>query len=573
MWWEFERLLWLPDRAEIKRRTPVTDAAPLAQVGEAGGDKRDGRDRPRELIAERAGAPLLIALAGEKTPLADVRAAALLALGKIANSPVARRVMADALRDEDAPAMVRESAALALGLLRRSAPDSRLAPADLAEVRQFLLHFVDDDRAPEQTRAFAAFGLGLLGDQGFALEADQEGRVLTVALWSRLARPDTSTEMTVALLTALGMQSTADVPDEVRDGLRALLVGRPVLGRRWSALERSHAMTALCRLWPGGSFRDVLRELSRARPPVEIVRAAAIAAGTHAHGWSNEGRAEAVPVLKRALEAAKDPWTRGLLRVSLGRLLAAQLEAGLSGVLVTETGKFLLADARTANEEERGYSVIALALAARTVVRGAEAPVWAREAEALVLEGVARAAEDDTLRAAFAVALGLLGTPAGSAEIEKNLEERGVGPLTRSAGAVALGQIGLRSPGVVRTLVLTLMDRRQHDLRGEAALALSWLGTREALPLLLREAQDPRAPEHVMAEVALGLGRLGDVGAVDTLATIARDEKRCEAGRALAIAALGLVLDPEPRPSLLKIVAGANFPARTYSLHELLTIL
>ena len=44
-------------------------------------------------------------------------------------------------------------------------------------------------------------------------------------------------------------------------------------------------------------------------------------------------------------------------------------------------------------------------------------------------------------------------------------------------------------------------------------------------------------------------------------------------GRALAVVALGLVLDPEPRPSLQRVAVGANYPSRTPSLHELLSIL
>jgi HEAT repeat protein len=375
------------------------------------------------------------------------------------------------------------------------------------------------------------------------------------------------------LLTALGMQSTADVPDEVQDGLRVLVLGRPVLGRRWNDVERSHALTALGRLWPRASHGAILRVLAQPRESAEMVRAAAISTAALAHGWDGEWLADAVTAIGRGLTAARDPWTRGLLRLAMGRVFAADLESGSGRVAAAEAPRVLIAEVRKSSDGERGYAVLALALAARSVVRGTDAPAWAREAETLALEGVVRAAEDDGLRAAYAVALGLLGTPAAVPVLEKSLEERGLGGSTRRASAVALGQIGLKTPGVVRALVLTLLDRRQYDMRGEAALALSWLGTREVLPLLLREAQDPKAPEHVLAEVAVALGRLGALGAVDALATLAKDKRHGEAGRALAIVALGLVLDPEPRPSLLKLVADANYPARTPALHELLTIL
>ena len=160
---------------------------------------------------------------------------------------------------------------------------------------------------------------------------------------------------------------------------------------------------------------------------------------------------------------------------------------------------------------------------------------------------------------------------AGSS-LTQTLNEDDLGARTRGAGAVALGQIGQKRPDVIRALVLALLDRRTAELPGEAALALSWLGTNDALPLLLSAVRDRRASEHALAETSVALGRLGALGAVDALVEIARDERRSEVGRAFAIVALGAVLDPEKRPSLLRVALGVNYPSRTPALHELLTI-
>ena len=40
-----------------------------------------------------------------------------------------------------------------------------------------------------------------------------------------------------------------------------------------------------------------------------------------------------------------------------------------------------------------------------------------------------------------------------------------------------------------------------------------------------------------------------------------------------AVVALGLLADPEPRPSLLRLTFQANYPARTDALHEAYSIL
>ena len=61
----------------------------------------------------------------------------------------------------------------------------------------------------------------------------------------------------------------------------------------------------------------------------------------------------------------------------------------------------------------------------------------------------------------------------------------------------------------------------------------------------------------------IALGRLGDLQAIPDLLAYAKDDSITEMAQALAVVALGLLTDPEPRPSILKLTKDANYPAAT----------
>ena len=75
-----------------------------------------------------------------------------------------------------------------------------------------------------------------------------------------------------------------------------------------------------------------------------------------------------------------------------------------------------------------------------------------------------------------------------------------------------------------------------------------------------------------MAVVAGALGRLGDPDATDTLLALAGDPVEGLEVRIMAVVALGLLYDPEPRPSRVRVTQHANYPARTPALGQLFNI-
>ncbi len=201
MWWALNRLAYLPDRIE-------------AELGEATVTPRDGDLDPntqwatrRAFVAGRHIVPLLLKLTDPKAKVRDdVRASALIALGKICRTSAVTERMFHWLEDERASQLVRESAALAVGLVARTAEDRQFGPQFLDTARDRLLQAFDDPDMPYRARVFAVLAIGLLGDQPYTGPYAKDGRLITRALWKRLEDHHAHRGMTVALLTAIGQQ-------------------------------------------------------------------------------------------------------------------------------------------------------------------------------------------------------------------------------------------------------------------------------------------------------------------------------------------------------------------------------
>ena len=115
-----------------------------------------------------------------------MKASALIALGKLTSIPKHIPIFFRHLEDKRQPDLVRESAALGLGLLRRSSAATRFPSMHLDPVRGRLLQNFDQyiggkkTQVPMRIRSFCAFAIGLLGDQPFRDDAmHKDGRLIT----------------------------------------------------------------------------------------------------------------------------------------------------------------------------------------------------------------------------------------------------------------------------------------------------------------------------------------------------------------------------------------------------------
>jgi len=148
----------------------------------------------------------------------------LVSLAKVADEHWHVHLILRYLQQKNGAAVTRESAALAVGLLRRSGESQKFGAKTVDLCRSHLNAAVADDKASDRVRSFSALSLGMLADQpygGGALAAN--GRLVTRVLWRHLETKHAGEDLPVALLTALGMQPPKGVPDGVREDLQAIV--------------------------------------------------------------------------------------------------------------------------------------------------------------------------------------------------------------------------------------------------------------------------------------------------------------------------------------------------------------
>lgn len=572
LWWDINRHALLPRPHNLRPQTVTPEGASTTTSWEA----------ERARLAHDEVLPFLRRLldAGTRQD-ADVRGSACIALGKLSDDPNDVDLLLGWLEAEGAKPIVRESAALALGLLRRTDPAQQLGVNQLDPLRGRLLMVWDARvdgkkvRVPERTRVFTMYALGLLGDQPFdARTAAKDGALFSGVLWERVGLPYSERELRVAPLVALGLQPAAGLPEGVRAGLRGLVAREKTRGRAWDAYERSRALTAVARLGGPGSRKQLLRLLADSRQHAAVSLSAVLAVGAMAADWTSIERTLAVRSLVKSLEQKHaGVLLTGLRLITLGRLLAADLESG-HGRLLASTPIRTELESRASRGLwwARGYGLIALGIAARHAHRaGAAGKSFAERADTILIDALQTKSLHASARGAAAVGLGLRGNREHGAALARIVDGHKLDGELRGHAALALGQLRASDAAALRVLGEALGQRKNERLRGRAALALSLLGSDDATKRLLDELKSSRSQAH-LASVTVALGNLGDLGAVTPLIEIARTTKS-DLVRAMAAVALGRLLDPEPQPSLLKILIPANYPARSAALHDALTIL
>ena len=536
----------------------------------------DDADRVRDHARVLEVVPFLRAVAaGSHGDDADLLASAFIALGKTTTEPDDAARLLATLADPHAATLAREGAAIGLGCLRRSDGERRFDGRFLDGIRRALLDAFDDDRVPVRVRCFAMFSLGLLGDQpGNASDAfARDLRGTTQAIWSRLLEPRTGPEATVALLSALALHPAAGVPSGVQEGLRALAATGRLAGRDRGDVAQAHAVVAYAKLVGPEAVGFLFGLLKGSHHPADVRRSAVLALGVLAPRLESAVRATAIVELLGPTRRG-DPDTAGFALLSIGRLVGAGLRASPSADL--PRGAEILVDATDhGSGATRPFAALALGLALRA--GETDGPCAARsrlhdravETFTAVLD---RTTEDPAARAACALGLGLARDHASAARLTRILLDDRADDDVRARAAGALGLLGRPAPETLASLRSVLVRRSSDDLRREAARALGALGDAGAVEALVTELRTAGL-DHVRGRAAIALGAIGAVPAVRPLVSLGTDRRSGEPVRAVAVAALGLVGDPERVPSLSRLSLDINYAARTDALNEVISLL
>jgi HEAT repeat protein len=583
-WWYHNQWPFLALREHVLASGP-TSGVDGWFLGDGQKAQRGTLSPTKDQVQKQVVPALLAVLAKEKDN--DLVTGALVALAKIGDGgdPVeaARLVQAFQPFLSDPIQEVRETAALAHGILG----SSRAIPA--------LSHLVWDTESGRKlvkagevdyrTRAFAAYGLGLIG----ARTTDEIERKLIVSVLRRTyEQDDTRTrDLGVASLIALGLVPLAtidsalvlgdddEVPPESSRLAQLAFVLRILRDDRLEYLARAQCPITLARLlvglpepyftdWRTEIARELLERAEYSRERIEVVQSCILALGQIG---TNDGKDELDTRIRRTLAQfvrnLSDPAARGFALMALAET-GARFGQQLTSQGIEDARDFLC------DQTINGKSVLR---------------PWAGLASGVMCYRLQQQAfvhpAQETIRRVLHLAL----------EDERS-------PV--SLGAYALGAGLARSTDSSPRLMKLLEKDTQDDVRGQIALALALLGQRKALeplheivekskyrPELLQQAAialailgDKNVPSQLVtllgearslasqAAIASALGFIGDQRSVEPLLALLGDRLSTDKARAFAAVALGKVTDKELLPWNSKIAAGLNYLAAPATLSD-----
>ncbi len=470
---------------------------------------------------------------------------------------------------------LRETAALAIGIAGQAAEDDVGLLVDLVLDTPAGRKASGDTAVNERTRAFAAFGCGLLLARGRDLRVAHR---LVAACSTVLAAPATSRDLRVAAIEALSLFPPAwdgAGAQSLRDGVVAALLDYYDLDLgAGEQLLQAHVPTALQRLLRrddprAAALRErfaahLVAELDTDHQPTgghkvnpHVAQSCAIALGGLALPWQTAGDAgEAIGrLLVRIYREHRDLQTRSFALLSLGRLGGAQAQAAL-----------LEEFANASRAIEQPWCAVALGvLVARDLGAGRDAAVDGEVAR--TLRRAFAEARNPAARGALAIALGLC-QDLGAADALR-------GALIRDAqrddlaGYLALALGIMRDPratGEVRGLLATATRRPQVMLQATRALGL--LGDSSVADGLCRQLEESEPSLARLSAIALALGQIGDRRSLPTLLRMLGDARLTPLTRAFAAVALGGVGDKDELPWNAAYATQTNYRAATATLTD-----
>ena len=246
----------------------VASENPLFQIGGRNLSNRSDATHDTRAKVKSTIIPALLRAMKAKKLHQDTQSAAYIALAKMAEDTEHIELIKKGLDLKLKPTLiVQESAAIALGMLRRGSPAKRFQASDLDQVRDFLFDVFQNDEYQARTRGFAALGIGLLGDQpsGAAGNSGEgasssEGAFsgharVTDRLFDLLKEKYNHPDLVIGVLTAIGLQPPPSLTDEHRDVLRECLAKGRLYKNDVQGITQSYAALTLGRI---GQAKDIM---------------------------------------------------------------------------------------------------------------------------------------------------------------------------------------------------------------------------------------------------------------------------------------------------------------------------
>ncbi len=585
LWWDLNKAAYLELKAHVHSPGAVSGIEGW-YLGENERTRAGSLQPSAQQVREQVVPALLAVLEREQDH--DLVSGAMVALAKIGHdesSAESRRFEAALGRFlVDPNQEIRETAAVSLGILASPRAISTLAN---------LLWDTDSGRAlvkrhevDYRTRAFAAYGLGLIGAR---TASDNDRALILAALRRAFERDETSTpDLAVACLVAFSIvplatlepraaralgEKAEDPPESSRQAQLEYLLA-VLRDRRREVRVRAQCPIALARLLAGlppersEAFRayvagELIARLEPKRELPELVQSCVLALGAigSADAAPLDGRIRAA--LENAFQQASETQARGFALIALAQV-GGRRGPGDWAAGSVQAAEFLLRQMIDGKGTLRPWAALACGVLGHALLRSDPAAPLADRLRRGV-RSVLADERDPSRLGACAIAAGLL----RDRESAPLLLERLAKALPDEArGRVATG-LGLLGYHEALPLLRQLVGESTYRplLLRECAIALGVLGDKEAAPLLVGLLQEARSMA-TQTTISTALGFIGDQRSIEPLLLRLGDRERSERSRGYAAVALGNVADKERLPWNANFALGLNYRASTSTLTD-----
>jgi hypothetical protein len=583
VWWRFNQHPYLDLRRHVHTGGVLTGSDDFF-LGHGQQVPRDTL-RPSDETLRAQIVPLLTELLANESSN-DILSAALVALAKVGERTGDGREDVQRIKPllTHANQEVAETAAAALGILGRDASVELLMALTLNDVdalrERHWLRMGSD--VSLRTRAFAAYGLGLVGREASGYHRTVVVHALVRALREGAleeARPD----LAVACVLALGLTPLpydlresdveARLPTALTSRQHQVRVLTDLLGRRKvHDRVRAHVPRALADLLsdaPAGSklrartIERLVKSLKSGRTDREVRQGCAIALGRLADADEDELDGDARRALERAADSDPDQMTKRYALIALAQC-GSRPGAGEGEPLAAtaDVRSLLLRQLARGSTPLRSWAGLSLAVLERGLV---DAGHPSSDDALMALRAAVEDARTLDELGAYAVAAGITRDPQAGPLLLERLDDV-AHPQTRGFVCVGLGLLG-ESGAIEAVQELVRESRYRPQLLEQAATALGLLGDKAAVPTLM-DMLSNSSSLSAQAAIASALGTIGDARAIEPLVALARDKSQTDLARAFAVVALGRVADGDALPWNAALSVDASYLANPPTLTD-----
>jgi HEAT repeat protein len=450
----------------------------------------------------------------------DVRGAAALALGRAGSSVKARVVAPLEIMTRDSNNIAAESAVLALGMLGSQSSVPKL------------LAILENKNGNHRLRAHAAIALGLVGEKStsramiqLVLKRKVHAQVRAACLMGLALMKE---EAALPVLLTL-MSNRAEKED-----LRAMAV--TALGKMGFKTFRKGRRKI--------DVVHVLANLLRTTKNDKKVKLSAVQA-LSALGPSEKISADSlIDRLGSAFQNQKSNDLKGFILMGIAEL-------GVEGRPL-EKARMLF---RNVLRGERNPSLLSFACLAAGISKDANSLRFVRK--------IFRENTNPELQSAAAVGLGLLGDVESTRMLVNTVTQAG-DPELKGYCCIALGLMGAKgNKEALPVLREVLAKGNIPELRAAAAMALTLLGDRNAVDILIKAVEEGNS--YLRMSILMAIGYFRDMGTIKPLMNLFHSQKGMnDEIRAITLTAIGYIIEESETPILKKLATHYNYLLTKY---------